>query len=76
MSDQLYDEWKKACGRVRELEAELAVTEAVANGFSVALAELREAGAKIISAIRSGLSQDEIEAMEAFEALLQESSDE
>jgi hypothetical protein len=33
---------------------------------------LEAAGAKIISAIRAGLSQDELEAMEEFELLLQE----
>ena len=42
--------------RVGELEAEIK--------------RLREAGATIISAIRFGLSQDELEAMEEFESLL------
>ena len=36
------------------------------------LAELRVAGNKIISAIRTGLSQDELEAMEEFETLLKQ----
>jgi len=36
------------------------------------IALLEAAGATIISAIRFGLSQDELEAMEEFELLLQE----
>ena len=47
----------------REMDAQLAKLEAEN-------ARLREAGAKIISAIRFGLSQDELEAMEEFELLL------
>jgi len=72
MSDQLYDEWDAACNKVRELEAELSLMAEYNGRLEQQLAELREAGNKIISAIRTGLSQDELEAMEEFETLLKQ----
>ena len=72
--------------RIAELEAELKECRrtALGDGYERANIEhaghfaeleaenarLREAGAKIISAIRFGLSQDELEAMEEVELLL------
>ena len=74
-------DWYAAEGgkRIAELQARIALLEAEELGFMKTsleykrrIALLEAAGAKIISAIRVGLSQDEIEAMEEFELLLQE----
>ena len=56
----------------RALAQELVLAEARIALLGAEVRELKEAGATIISAIRFGLSQDELEAMEEFELLLQE----
>jgi len=60
---------------VAEITARLKAADAKEDRIALLEAEvkeLKEAGATIISAIRFGLSQDELEAMEEFELLLQE----
>ena len=58
--------------RIAMLEGTIGLERIDAHKLEQQLAELREAGNKIISAIRTGLSQDELEAMEEFETLLKQ----
>lgn len=61
----------RECGDFPEFDDDDAVLLEFIPPDKARITELEAAGAKIISAIRVGLSQDEIEAMEEFELLLQ-----
>jgi len=67
-----HQRWKESQKRIAMLEGTIGLERIDAHKLEQQLAELREAGNKIISAIRTGLSQDELEAMEEFETLLKQ----